>query len=160
MEEKKAQWIPWEAFRQLALIVEHERLHEVAKEKAKRLYNIACDVAINTTFIDDGFELPDGVLKRMPKVEATEKDREEFLNETKTVKYQRWLIEVNDLLEQLETQKDAAQDLWMMADSEFKGWQVKTKENRWYHSDMAMKEVYSHLDSAIFFLKILKGEDK
>ena len=76
------------------------------------------------------------------------------------VKYKIWQIEVNDLLEQLETQKDAAQDLWMMADSEFKGWQVKTKENRWYHSDMAMKEVYSHLDSAIFFLKILKGEDK
>jgi hypothetical protein len=89
-----------------------------------------------------------------------EKDRELFNEMTREVKYKRWLIEVGELLEQLETQKDNCQDLWMEADSEFKGWQVKTKDNRWYHSDMAMKEVYSHLDSAIFFLKILKGENK
>jgi len=86
--------------------------------------------------------------------------QDEIKEECKEVKYQRWLIEVGELKEQLETQLDNAQDLWMMGGDEFKGWMVKSKADRWYHVDMAMKEVYSHIDSAIFFLKIIRGEDK
>ena len=87
-------------------------------------------------------------------IEKAEKERESFLEETKSVKYERWKIEVNDLLSETERVKDICQDLWVNSE-EFVSWLVKMKSGRWQCVNSAMKEVYSHLDSAMFWLKII-----
>jgi hypothetical protein len=55
----------------------------------------------------------------------------------------------------LETQLDNAQDLWL-AGEDFKSWLVK-KDDRWFDVERAMQQVYSHIDSALHFLKIIRG---
>jgi hypothetical protein len=91
-------------------------------------------------------------------LEEHEKLHDTFKEITKDVKYQRWLIEVGELKEQLETQLDNAQDIWMEGE-EFKSWLVK-KDGHWYDVERAMQQVYSHIDSALHFLKIIRGEKK
>lgn len=87
-----------------------------------------------------------------------ETDRELFVRDTKEVAYKRWLIEVGDLQENLEAQLDNAQDLWM-AGEDFKSWLVK-RDNQWFDVERSMQQVYSHIDSALHFLKIIRGEDE
>ena len=77
--------------------------------------------------------------------------------ETKSIKYQRWLIEVGELQEQLQIQLETSQDRWMEAD-QFKSWLVKSKSGNFHDVEMAMKEVYSHIDQALFWIKIIRGE--
>ena len=67
---------------------------------------------------------------------------------------------VSDLLLDVEKARDEAQDLWIDSD-EFRSWLVKRKSGSWQCVNSAMKEVYSHLDSAMFWLNIiLEKEDK
>ena len=91
----------------------------------------------------------------MEQNERAMEKRTEFQEMTKEVKYQRWLIEVGELQEQLETQLDNAQDLWI-AGEDFKSWLVK-KDDRWYDVERTMQQVYSHIDSALHFLRIIRG---
>jgi len=156
MEEKKAQWVPWPEFQEMS---KPKRFFSFAEATAWAMEQVAfnneADMIVNEQLKP---ELPDGVLTRMPKGVATEKDKEEFNQMTKEVKYQRWLIEVGELQEQLETQLDNAQDLWIEGEN-FKSWLVK-HEGAWFDVERSMQQVYSHIDSALHFLKIIRGEKK
>ena len=87
-----------------------------------------------------------------------ETEKELVKETTKEMEYQNWLFQIGEFKKQLEVILDSAQDLWI-AGEQFKSWLVK-KDSQWFDVERSMNQVYSHIDSALHFLNIIKGEDK
>lgn len=139
-----------------------EAIEKAEKEKEEFEMEKAKFVKLEGAKAGSPFVGKSDVFKDLPNLDEIvvhhELIKEDIQEITKSVRYERWKIEVNDLLNETERIKDICQDLWMDSD-EFVSWLVKMKSGRWQCVNSAMKEVYSHLDSAMFWLKIILNKE-